>query len=123
MHTVATQREVNMIDVLSEDLIDLREACGLRVFKNTKTGKPAHIASMYRHIMRGARAANGERIRLEVVRTPSGLRTSREAVARFIAALTDPDATAPTPRARRRQIAQAEAELAGAGFEIGGEGN
>ncbi len=111
-----------MFDAMTEDLIDLRQACREKPFRNAKTGKPAHISSMFRHVMRGARAANGERIRLETIRVPSGLRTSREAVARFIARLTDPDAPVATasPKARRKQIAQAEAELRAAGFEIDG---
>lgn len=112
-----------MIDVLVEDLIDLRRACREKPFCNGRTGKPAHIASMYRHVMRGARAANGERVRLETVRTPSGLRTSREAIARFIAALTDPNTPliASTSALRRRQVDRACAELADAGFDV--EGN
>lgn len=109
-----------MIDVVNETLLGLREACREQVFRNRLTGKPAHIASLYRHVMRGARAANGDRVRLECVKTPSGLRTSREAIARFIAALTDPDRPAPTSRARAKQIAQAERELIEAGFEVGG---
>jgi hypothetical protein len=109
-----------MFDVLNEDLIDLRAACREKPFRHRKTGKPAHISSMYRHVMRGARAANGERVRLETVRTPSGLRTSREAVQRFIAALTDPHADAPPPRSRvrERQQAGAVAELMQDGFEM-----
>lgn len=107
-----------MIDILTEDLIDLRQACRLAVFKNAKTGRPAHIASMYRHVMRGARGAGGERVRLETVRTPSGLKTSTQAVQRFIAALTDPDADIPAPRSsqRQRELDQADAVLASAGM-------
>ena len=109
-----------MIDIETEDLIDLRAACREPVFRQ-KTGKALHISGMYRHVLRGARDANGDRVKLETVRTPSGLRTSREAIGRFIAALTDPDSDIPTPvpAVRRKQIADAEAELAGAGFALG----
>jgi hypothetical protein len=108
-----------MIDVLTEDLIDLRQVCREKPFRNARTGRPAHISSVYRHVMTGARAANGDRICLETVRTPSGLRTSREAIARFISALTDPDlpTCTATPAARRRQIDAACAELNSAGLE------
>lgn len=107
-----------MIDVLNEELIDLRRAAKLPPFANGKTGKPAHIASLYRHVLNGARAANGERIRLETVRTPGGLRTSRQAVERFIRSLTNPDIPmdAPLPSQRVKQIDAAEARLVAAGF-------
>jgi len=108
-----------MIDVLTEDLIDLRTACCERPFRHGRTGKPAHISSLYRHVLRGARAANGERIRLETVLTPSGRRTSREAIQRFIAALTEPGLPPPTTARRDREREAAEQELAEAGFEIG----
>lgn len=118
MHPFEILSEVQMIDVFQEDLIDLRQACREPVFRNRLTKKPAHIASVYRYVMRGARAANGERIRLETVRTPRGMLTSREAIVRFIEALTNPDTPTPTPTSatRRRQIEQAEKELAEAGM-------
>jgi hypothetical protein len=75
-----------MIDVFAENLIDFRAVARLRPLRNNKTGKPAGLASIYRYVLRGARAANGERVKLEVVRTPSGLRSSRRAVERFIRA-------------------------------------
>jgi hypothetical protein len=111
-----------MIDIYAETLLDLRQACRLPVFLNPRTKQPLHISGIYRHIKRGARAANGERIRLEVIRTPTGLRTSREAVGRFIVALTNPTPFAPISQcaSRKRQIAQAEAELMAAGFELAG---
>lgn len=109
-----------MIDVLLEDLIDLRQACREKPFRNSRTGRPAHISSVYRHVMAGARAANGERIKLEVVRTPSGLRTSREAIGRFIATLTNAEAPAParTTHRWRPHVEQACAELADAGMPV-----
>jgi hypothetical protein len=110
---------VFVIDALHDDLIDLRDACREKPFRHRRTGKPAHISSLYRHVMRGARASNGERIRLETVRTPSGLRTSREAIQRFISALTNPDLPPPTTASRRRQRDAAEHELRNDGFEVG----
>lgn len=116
--------EVNkssVADLLSEGLIDLRRACAEPPLRNARTGKPCHVSQTYRYAMRGATAANGERIRLETILTPSGRRTSREAVVRFIARLTDPDQPISAPRARVRQIKSAEADLEAAGFEVGGE--
>jgi hypothetical protein len=72
--------------------------------------------------MRGATASNGARIRLETVRTPSGLRTSREAIQRFISALTNQGLPPPTTASRRHQQEKAERELSEAGFEVGEAG-
>lgn len=58
--------------------------------------------------------------RLEAIKTPTGLSTTRSAVLRFFAALTDPDTAskplARTPARRQRDIAAAERELAAAGI-------
>jgi hypothetical protein len=109
-----------MIDVFTELLLDLHQACKLPPFLDPRTQRPMHISGMYRQINRGARAADGQRIRLEVIRTPRGMRTSREAVGRFIEALSNPKNSAQTlPQAtRRKQITQANAELSAAGFEL-----
>lgn len=109
-----------MIDVASEELIDLRAACREPVFRNRLTRKPAHIATLYRHSTRGARAANGDRIKLETVRTPAGLVTSREAIQRFVEQLTNPttEPAVESPRARQRRVDSACAELAEAGFQV-----
>jgi hypothetical protein len=109
-----------MIDVNNETLIDLPTACRHPALRNARTGKPVHVAQLYRYVQRGARASNGERIQLESVLTPGGRRTSTEAVARFIARLTDPTSPEPTPRQRKRQQDAAEKELLAAGFEVGG---
>lgn len=109
-----------MIDSFKEELLDLPQACKLPVFVNPRTKRPLHISGIYRHIKRGARGPNGDRIRLEVVRTPTGLRTSREAVARFITYLNERECQAAAPRSamRNQQIKAAEKELADAGFEL-----
>ena len=110
-----------MIDPFLEELIEPAEACRLRVFAHARTKRPLHLSGFYRYVTRGARGINGARVRLEVVKTPRGLRTSREAVARFISALTNPDtcvASAPSS-VRKREIEQAEVELREAGFDLG----
>jgi hypothetical protein len=106
-----------MIDISSEDLIDLRIACREPVFRS-RGGQPCHVSSLYRHILRGARDANGGRVKLEIVRTPSGLKTSRQAIERFIRQLTDPTAPLPQTKARRSRQEAAERELRDAGFEL-----
>ena len=107
-----------MIDVINEELMDLKAAAKLQPFRNRTTRKPAHVGTMYRFVMQGARASNGERVRLEVVRTPSGLRTSAQAVQRFISELTNPEADVPQamPVQRQQQIDSAQARLAAAGI-------
>lgn len=114
-----------MIDVETEKLINFATACKHPALKNDVTGRPCHPAQLYRYVKTGARSANGERVRLETVRTPRGMRTTREAIARFIAALTEPDRPAPTPRARTKEIAameRDELELAAMGFDVGNGG-
>jgi len=108
-----------LIDIDTETLLDLPAACRHPALVNSRTHRPCHLAQIYRYVQRGAVAANGERVRLETVRTPAGMRTSREAIGRFIAELTDPDRPAPAPWVRRKQMAVAKAELEAAGFEIG----
>jgi hypothetical protein len=106
-----------MIDVEAEALIDLRDAAKHPAFRQ-RNGKSAHFSSVYRWISRGARARNGARVILETVKLPIGLRTSREAIGRFLNALSNPcdPMPAPTSTARRRLIEQAEKELTEAGM-------
>jgi hypothetical protein len=116
MPAVATQRdvEVSMIDVLTDELINFRTAAKLPPFRR-RDGKAAHISTIFRFAQRGARAKNGDRILLECVKTPSGLRTTSAAVAQFIEQLTNPDLPAASSRQRERSIAAAEKELTDAG--------
>ena len=109
-----------MAELLNETLIDLRTASRHPALRNTKTGNPCHVAQLYRYIQRGARAANGKRVRLESIVTPGGRKTSQEAIARLVERLTNPELPPPTTRQRQRQQTLAEQELAAAGFEVGG---
>ncbi|WP_428939693.1 hypothetical protein [Fontivita pretiosa] len=109
-----------MIDIFSEQLVELGEARAYPVF--CRGNRRASIQKMYRLALHGARAANGARVRLEVVRTPGGIRTSREAIQRFIERLTNPDLPPPDPPAVRQcQSQRAVEELQAAGFEVGGQ--
>lgn len=107
-----------MIDVEAEQLIPLAEARSHPALRNPRTGKPANPSTVFRHAIHGAKAVNGERIRLETVKLPSGLVTSSEAIVRFISRLTDPegDIPTPTPKQRQRELAAASAELEAAGM-------
>ena len=111
-----------MIDIDHETLIDPRAAARLDVFANQITGKPAHKSKVFRAILQGCRAHDGRRVKLEHVRVPGGIRTSREAIARFVAALTGDVDTATnaaptrTPARRAREIKAAERELTAAGI-------
>jgi hypothetical protein len=116
-----------MIDVNEEDIISIPQSCREPAFKDPKTGGPCHVSAVYRYITRGARAANGQRVRLETIKTPRGLATSRQAIQRLIERLTDPDAfggdapnagsVAPTSASRRRAAARVDSELDACGIK------
>lgn len=107
-----------MIDVLTEEIIDFAQAAKIPVLRNRKSNKPCHIAQIYRYVQSGARAVNGERIKLEVVKHPSGMMTSVQAIGRFIERLTNPEIppNKPTPSQRRRQIDVARQRLVACGM-------
>jgi hypothetical protein len=109
-----------MIDVLTEHLIDARTAAGLDVFSNPRTGKPGHKSKVHRAMTHGCRGHDGRTVKLDHVRVPGGVRTSREAVGRFVAELTgepNPAAVARrTPAQRDRGHARDVARLATVGI-------
>ena len=107
-----------MIDLEEEKLLSPTQAARHPAFAGPDGG-PCHVASVYRVIQRGRRDAAGNRIRLETIRTPRGLRTSVEAVGRFVDALNaDADVAAgkPVGRAAARANAKAKGDLAAAGW-------
>src|ERR1700729_1207090 len=106
-----------LINIETEKLIDLRAATREPVFRN-RNGRPCHVSKIYRLLFRGALDANGNRVKLSSVKTPTGWATSREAIARFIAQLTDPENPLPPSlqNTRRRQIEEAKQSLIAAGF-------
>ena len=111
-----------MIDIETESILTPSAACKEPGLRNPRTNKPCALSQFYRAVNPGARAIDGSKIRLEVVKLPIGICTTREAIRRFIAKLTDPDADIPEPtsKARQRQQRGAVSELEAAGFEIGG---
>ncbi len=77
-------------------------------------------STIFRHIVKGCRDANGKLVRLEAVRVGSRWLTSLEAVARFSARITaaalptddtSPTAPAPTPARRNRAAARASEQV------------
>lgn len=96
-----------MIDPLLEDLISPKEAA--RIFPRGPRGKHPHVSLVYRAMKSGCR-----NVVLESVRAPR-LATSREAVARFIARLTEQAVRATPPirnaAARERHVEQVERGL------------
>lgn len=107
-----------MIDPMTEELLTACEAAKTPPLRNSKSGKPCHVAQVFRYFQPGARDINGGIVKLESIKTPSGLRTSREAIVRFINRLTNPNnhTSEPTPKERGRQIAAAQSRLAAAGI-------
>ena len=103
------------IDIQTETLVALKAACKLPAFCHSETGRACNFSKLWRIVTIGARDANGERVKLETVRVPGGLRTSIEAVDRFIHKLTDPAAAAVpnmrTPQRRQRDHAAAVKSL------------
>jgi hypothetical protein len=78
-----------MIDIEKEQLHPIARAAG---FVPGARGKKCHASTILRWILDGAKSPTGERVRLEAIRRPCGWLTSREAVQRFLEALT-PDLT------------------------------
>jgi hypothetical protein len=106
-----------MIDVETETPLTLAEARSHPAF--CIRGRHASLEKMHRLVHFGALDLDRNRVRLEAVKLPHALCTSREAIDRFIRRLTDPTIPAPTPKRPQRQINNAIAELESAGFEVG----
>lgn len=95
-----------MIDLFSECLLSPRQATREPAFRNAE-GRPGHVSKVYRSFQPGMHG-----IRLEFVKTPGGIRTSREAIARFVEALTfGPSMPTTTTTARRRAEAAVDHDL------------
>src|SRR5947207_601455 len=99
--------------LLSEDLVTAAEACQLPGLK------PISPKQFYDVLTNGRKSVTGETIVLERIRVASGIRTSKQAVRRFVMKLSGATQTAP-PTTRRgtrsRQISDAERQLAAAGM-------
>ena len=107
-----------MFDITTEEAITLNEAA--RIVGAGNNGKPVHLSTVFRWCVKGCRAPGGRRVRLDAVRVGAGWRTSKEALTRFVQALT-PSLDEPTPgprssTARRRASERAAAQLERAGI-------
>jgi hypothetical protein len=102
-----------MIDLLSEDLISLTNATAL--FPPRRRGKKPNISTLYRWAQRGCRGVTLESIQVGGTRC-----TSRQALARFIDALTQQSGNPHQPRQRPapdpRRLERVEQELERAGI-------
>jgi hypothetical protein len=103
-----------MIDPKTETLITLREAASNPLLMKFRAGQIAHVSTLWRYALKGARAADGRRVKLETLKTFRGLSTSAEAIARFVAAL-NPQLVEDHPRdangsrrSRRRRVHDAD---------------
>jgi hypothetical protein len=102
--------------IVGEFLIGLASAA--RQMGEGRGGRPVHQRTVLRWVLRGARTPNGDRVRLEAIRIGASWRTSREAIARFVAALTPGMSDHPvpamprTPGQRQRAAALAGRQLA-----------
>jgi hypothetical protein len=66
------------------------------------TGRPYSPGTVIRWIVRGARARNGARIKLQAVKTPRGWLTSSGWVYDFFSALSSAETSTPAPLAKER---------------------
>ena len=88
-----------------------------RLFPAHRGAGTVDPSTVYRWVTKGAKAAGGQLVKLEAVRVGGRWSTSREAVTRFVQALTAAAApTSPPPQPRpsvaRRRAAAAGRELA-----------
>ncbi|HKA06661.1 MAG TPA: DUF1580 domain-containing protein [Gemmataceae bacterium] len=114
----ATANISDRISRLTEEgLIGMVEAAAsMGTFRG---GRPCHPSTIARWSTKGIRLANGEILKLEVLRCGNSFRTSKAALRRFVEAQQDTSAIDPprTPTERRRANDRAAAELAEMGVK------
>lgn len=101
-----------MIDLQTESLVSLSEACSL--LPRRRAGKRPHIATLYRWSERGCRG-----VRLETLQIGGTRCTSREALQRFCETLTHGKPVsrpAEVTRRRQRELERVGRELQAAGI-------
>jgi hypothetical protein len=104
-----------MIDLATEQKISLAVAAAET--PPGRNGKKTHLSTILRWVLRGAKAPDGSRVRLEAVRLGGRWVTSREALQRFAERLTPrvgDEVPAPASRShtrRRRESERAAADL------------
>jgi hypothetical protein len=112
---------MSVIRILDEEKLSLEEA---RPVMGTG-GKPCDFTTVYRAVTKGNLLPNGQRLRLEAVRISGQWVTSREAIGRYVLAMTlgwtnetGERLTMPskTNKARARELAKVDRELSAAGI-------
>jgi hypothetical protein len=113
---------MSVIRILDEEKLSLEES---RPVMGTG-GKLADFTTVYNAVTKGTLLPSGQRLRLEAVRLGGQWVTSREAIGRYVEALTEawtnetgerltmPSKT--NKRAREKELARVDAELAAAGL-------
>jgi hypothetical protein len=110
----ATDPPAVVNEVLSGDALTLSAAS--RIMVGHRGGGHSDPATVFRHITRGCKGSNGQRVYLEACRCGSKWVTSRAALARFIVSLTgspppSPPGASLSPSARQRRSEKAAAKL------------
>lgn len=123
-----------MADIVSEGvsqvLTEIQSGDGLslsaagRLFPGHRGGASVDPSTVFRWVTKGTRTTDGRAVKLEAARVGGRWLTSRGAVGRFVAALTDaaipgatpatPESRAPTARARATERAVAALKKMGA---------
>jgi hypothetical protein len=109
-----------VIDLTSEKALGLDEIC--KILPPSRGAKKTSFTTVLRWIQKGARAANGQVVRLEALRLGCKWISTREAVQRFALKLTEgatsdaPNATPRTPGRRQRAAEQAGQQLTSMGI-------
>jgi hypothetical protein len=108
-----------MIDLANETTLSLENAA--RFCGRGRGGKPTHLSTILRWILKGSRSLTGQVVRLEAVRFGGRWLTSKQALQRFAEALTPQFDDRPKPRkltpiAREKAKARAAAHLDAVGI-------
>ncbi len=100
-------------ELLDEDLLPL--AAAARLFPGARGAARVNPATVHRWCAKGTRTPDGRVVKLEWVRVGCRVLTSRQAVARYVAALSAPPESTEiptrTPLARKRAADTAAAAL------------
>jgi hypothetical protein len=102
-----------MIDISQEEMLSLTEARSDPLLILFNDGRRPDVGSVWRWCRRGARTAGGKIVKLESRKLALGIRTSREAVKRFVDAVASDAADhprAPSARSTRRHRTVRDAE-------------
>src|ERR1019366_5809004 len=102
--------------ILQETKVSLHTAA--QEFPSIRAGKAMNFSTIWRWGLKGVLGVNGQRVKLEMVRVGGRGITTREALERFSAALTTPNAAEPirTPAATTRANGAAKRKLAALGI-------